>query len=108
VVQTICKGDPTDREEKGKNRQNQKYHGGGGCYNIETESISPTRVEEEKSVAEEMEVDQSAENQKTLTMGKTLIQKTLQEQRRWKNRVRGPIEEEVLVEDITGQQEIEG
>jgi hypothetical protein len=26
----------------------------------ETESISPTRVEEEKSVIEEMEVDQSA------------------------------------------------
>jgi hypothetical protein len=48
------------KEEKGKNSRTRKFIGGGGVTTLETESINPTRVEEEKSVAKYMEVDQSA------------------------------------------------
>jgi hypothetical protein len=71
----------------------------------ETESISPTRIEEEISTTEQVQVGQSMENPNDGANPNPENPAEVEEMDKQKQKV---IAEEVLVEDITGQQEIEG
>jgi hypothetical protein len=62
ALRTICKSDPTVRKEEGKNGRTESFVELEDVTTSETESISPTRIEEEISTAEQVQVGQSMEN----------------------------------------------